>query len=107
MGEPDKQAEWFKIIKAAMGYTQLGLTLVAPLILCVLFAYWLRQRFHLGGWVMIVALLIGLASMVLTFYRFIHAQLAENKKKQDCKLQDRTQSSSPLQSPEGAKEREK
>ena len=81
VSEQNKQAQWFQTIKTAMGYTQFGLTLVSPLILSVLLAYWLQRRYHLGGWIMLIALLIGLASMALTFYRFVRAQLAESKKK--------------------------
>ncbi len=39
--------------------TQLGLSVAAPLTVCILGALWLRNRFELGPWVILVG--IGLA----------------------------------------------
>lgn len=40
--------------------TQLGLSTAAPLACCVLVAVWLRNRFGLGVWVIIVGAVLGL-----------------------------------------------
>lgn len=40
--------------------TQLGISVAAPLALCVLGAFWLRSSFQLGSWVLIVGILLGL-----------------------------------------------
>ena len=84
----DKRTEWFQIMKAATRYAQFGLTLVTPLILCVLLAHWLKNRFQIGDWVILVAVLIGLASMALTFYHFACTLLYESRRKQEPQVQD-------------------
>lgn len=80
MGDGNKQTEWFQVLRTAMNVTQLGLSLVAPLLLCVLLTVWLKDRFSLGSWVVLVGIGIGLASMALTFYRFIRGYLHQSRK---------------------------
>lgn len=84
MEQPNKQAQWFEWMKMAMGITQLGLSLVTPLILLVLLAFWLRKTFSLGNWVVLVGLALGLISMGLTFYRIYRGILKQSKNKKDC-----------------------
>ena len=81
---PNKQAQWFEWIKMAMGVTQLGLSLVTPLVLLVLLAFWLRRTFSLGNWVVLAGLALGLASMGVTFYRIYRGILRQAKNKKDC-----------------------
>lgn len=40
--------------------TQLGISVAVPLALCVLGAVWLRNRFGLGSWVLILGIGLGL-----------------------------------------------
>ena len=40
--------------------TQLGISVAAPLALCTLGAVWLRNRFGLGVWVLLVGIGLGL-----------------------------------------------
>lgn len=40
--------------------TQLGISVAAPLAGCILGAFWLRNRFGLGSWIVIVGILLGL-----------------------------------------------
>lgn len=82
--QPNKQAQWFEWIKMAMGVTQLGLSLVTPLVLLVLLAFWLRRTFSLGNWVVLAGLALGLASMGVTFYRIYRGILRQAKNKKDC-----------------------
>ena len=84
MEQPNKQAQWFEWIKMAMGITQMGLSLIAPLILLVLLAFWLRKTFSLGSWVVLVGLALGLISMGFTFYRIYLGILKQSKNKKDC-----------------------
>lgn len=41
--------------------TQMGLNVCTPLAGCTFLSLWLRQRFGLGSWVILVGLAIGLA----------------------------------------------
>lgn len=40
--------------------TQLGISIAAPMALCIMGAFWLRNRFGLGAWVLIAGILLGL-----------------------------------------------
>lgn len=44
--------------------TQLGMTVAFPLAGFVLLGVWLNNRFHLGTWVIIAGLVIGLCSAI-------------------------------------------
>ena len=53
-----------KQMKMLIWLTQLGLSIVAPLGGFVLLAVWLRQKFVLGSWVIIVGVLLGVICAV-------------------------------------------
>lgn len=61
--------------------TQLGISVAAPLAGFTLLAIWLRQRFDLGIWVLIVGIALGLAGAVDGFRVSIKAmeQMSKNK----------------------------
>ncbi len=67
--KPDQPSGWFQAVKAAMTYTQLGLSVAAPLILSVLFAHWLQRKLALGSWVSLLGLLVGLAALAEGFIK--------------------------------------
>lgn len=83
MEDPHKQTAWAQTLKAAFAFTQLGLTLVAPLVLCIALAWWLQDRFSLGDWVMPVGVLVGFSAMLLTLIRYLRALIRESKKRQE------------------------
>lgn len=47
--------------------TQLGLSIAAPLVCFIGLAAWLRQRFNLGSWILIVGVIFGLVSAADSF----------------------------------------
>lgn len=65
--------------------TQLGLSVAVPLAGFTILAVWLRQRFDLGIWVLILGVGIGLISAVDSFRASLKAMeaLAKNKPKDD------------------------
>ena len=74
------------LAKMAAMYGQLGFTIVTPPVVMALLGHWLQKRFSLGGWFMVVCILLGLTaagSGVWRFYRRIIA--AENKKQKKTK----------------------
>ncbi|MDD6237102.1 MAG: AtpZ/AtpI family protein [Clostridiales bacterium] len=81
MKQQDKRGEWFRLLKIAVQFTQLGLSLVIPLLLCLLAAGWLQRRFQLGNWILLVGLGLGLGTMGVTFYRFVRGILKDTKPK--------------------------
>lgn len=67
-----------KALKELIWLTQLGFSIVSPLLLCILGAAWLRKYLSLGAWVIVPGLLLGLGgafSAGLTFYR--HTKLLD------------------------------
>ena len=44
--------------------TQLGLSVAGPLVGFILLALWLRQRFDLGMWVLVIGILLGISGAV-------------------------------------------
>lgn len=58
---------------------QFGLSLVIPVLACVYGAWWLTEHTGVGGWVFIPALILGLGSSCMTWYKLY---LANEKKRQ-------------------------
>lgn len=53
-----------KNLKMLIWLTQLGLSVVAPLVCYVWLAVWLRSRFDLGVWVIICGIALGIYSAI-------------------------------------------
>lgn len=71
-------------MKELVWITQLGFSIISPLLVSVLGAAWLKDRFELGAWIIIVGLILGLGGAVsagVTFYRH-SKQLTRPEKKQ-------------------------
>lgn len=51
-----------KLLKELVWITQLGFSIVTPLLLCLLFSVWVRDRLHFGGWIILIGLFFGLGS---------------------------------------------
>lgn len=74
-----------KDLRMLVWITQLGLSIAFPLAGFLLLALWLRQRFSLGSWVLLLGLLFGLAGAVDGFRSSLKAMkiLAGEPKKDD------------------------
>ena len=61
--------------------TQLGISVVGPLAGFILLAVWLRQRFDLGVWILIVGIFLGLSGAIDGFRVSMKAmeQMANDK----------------------------
>ncbi len=63
------------------GVAGFGLSAVTPLVVCILFSVWLRNRFGMGEWVVITAVIVGLISAGCGAYRSIRAFLREEERR--------------------------
>ncbi|MGN1346987.1 MAG: AtpZ/AtpI family protein [Eubacteriales bacterium] len=81
------------------GVAGFGLSVVTPLVLCILFAVWLRSRFGVGEWVIVAALLVGLISSGCGAYRSIRAFL-QDERRSDAKKAVERPPLSPKRDPE-------
>ena len=57
-----KKKGWFSVLQNLSWLTQLGLSLAAPPVLCLLGAGWLARRFSLGPWVYFAAIVLGVGA---------------------------------------------
>lgn len=75
---------WMKTVRNLTWLTQLGFSLIAPPLLCVGGAWWLQRRFSLGGWILVLGLVLGIGGMVSTavgFFRHVRRQAERDEKK--------------------------
>ena len=65
--------------------TQLGISVAVPLALCTWGAAWLRQKFELGPWVLILGIGLGFYLAVDGFRTSLKAmeQMGRNRRKDD------------------------
>lgn len=68
------------IAKMVALYGQVGFTVVTPPIVMALLGHWLQRRFLLGGWVVLVCLVIGLAASASGAYGFYRRVRGKEKK---------------------------
>ncbi|MBQ9967255.1 MAG: AtpZ/AtpI family protein [Oscillospiraceae bacterium] len=70
------------VAKLVAIYGQLGFTIVTPPVVMALVCHQLRMRTELGGWVMVVGILLGLIASASGAYRFYRRVTAAGKKKE-------------------------
>ncbi len=61
--------------------TQLGLSVAGPLVGFILLALWLRQRFDLGVWVLVIGIVLGISGAIDGFRVSIKAMEQMSKDK--------------------------
>ncbi len=59
----------FAFLKNIVWLTQLGLSVAAPILLCVLGAVWLRNRLDWGAWVIVLGVLLGVGAAFAALWR--------------------------------------
>lgn len=74
-----------KVVKMVALFGQLGFTIVTPPVVMALLGHWLQERFFLGGWVMPVAILLGLAASASGVYGYYRRVTAFTKKEEKTK----------------------
>lgn len=71
-----------KNMKYITMFTQLGLSLVVPLLICLGICWWLSTRMGVGGWVYIPGFFFGLGGLVMTMYKFYLSIVGKQKKEE-------------------------
>ena len=59
-----------ELVRGLAWFTQLGISLVVPVLLFVGGAAWLQQRFGAPGWIMVPAFVLGLGTAGATARKF-------------------------------------
>ena len=68
-----------KVFKQLTLLTQFGLSLITPLLLCLLICWYLTYRFDIGVWVYIIGFFFGLGGSFMTGYKFYLANLSKDR----------------------------
>ena len=76
----DKRKQMRDALRQLTYLSQLGLSLVMPLLMCVLLCCWLTTNFDLGGWIFIPGFILGLGSSCMTAWKFYCSVNAGNRK---------------------------
>lgn len=63
----------FGFLKNLVWLTQLGLSIAAPLLICVLGSVWLRGRFGLGGWAVVLGTVLGIGGAFVSLWQNLKA----------------------------------
>lgn len=61
----------YKSLKAAAWITQFGINMITPIILFIIIALWLKEKFNLGDWIMILAIILGVGGAIGSMFSFI------------------------------------
>lgn len=61
----------YRHLRAVAHITQFGLDMVTPIVLFTIIAVSLRNAFNMGGWIVIVAIITGVACSILNMFKFI------------------------------------
>lgn len=70
----------YAALKNLVFLSQFGLSLILPMVLLLFGSLWLRERFGLGSWVTLIALLVAILSWIPTVSSFMRYVLKEAKK---------------------------
>ena len=75
-----KREELNNIVKHLALLGQLGLSVLMPTLLCLLFCFFLTSRLGVGMWVYILGFFFGFGGSIMTAYKFYLSEIAKNKK---------------------------
>lgn len=85
------QKEFMRSLRPLTYFTQFGISVISPILLCTFVGVWLYNRFALGVWVLLLFIFLGIGGAVSSFlsiFRIAAAEQAleeaeENKQEED------------------------
>ena len=79
--------QWSEILRNVTMLSQLGLSLITPLLLCLAVCWLIVSKTGVGGWIFIPGFFFGMGGSVTVAYKFYLSinkqQMKENKKKKN------------------------
>ena len=81
-----KRRELNEIVKQISLLGQLGLSIIMPLLICILICWYLTSRHGVGLWVYILGFFFGLGGSAMTVYKFYLSQIRDTKKEDKKKV---------------------
>lgn len=75
--------DWLRIVNRLSWLTQAGVSIAAPLLLCIGGGVWAHRALGLGAWIIPVGVVLGLGASVCSLFTFLKVVAKENAKKND------------------------
>lgn len=75
--------DWQYILRNLSLLSQMGISLAAPLLLCLFLCSWLNSRFMIGEWIYVPGFIMGLGGSFMTAYKFYLSVMKTQKKKKN------------------------
>ncbi len=72
--------EYMKLLRYAVVFGQIGFSLITPPVCMAVLGFWLRTRFGLGLWVILLCILAGLLAAGANGYAFFRKLLQDEAK---------------------------
>ncbi|MBQ4381509.1 MAG: AtpZ/AtpI family protein [Oscillospiraceae bacterium] len=78
----------YSALKLLTYLTQLGISVAAPLVIFIVGALWLREKFSLGSWIVLLGVVLGLMGAAGGFVTNLRTmkRLADRQEKQESKI---------------------
>ena len=73
--------DWAKIMRGLSYLSQFGLSLAAPLLICLFVCSWLVRRFSVGAWIFVPGLILGLGASGCTAWKFFRSVMKDANQK--------------------------
>ncbi|MGN0975249.1 MAG: AtpZ/AtpI family protein [Gemmiger sp.] len=71
---------WYRLLEDVLWLTQLGLSLLLPLVVCLWGCSWLTAHTGVGGWIYVPGFVVGLGCGAATFRNFARMMMKRAEK---------------------------
>ena len=78
--------QWREIAQKLTLLTQLGLSFIMPMLVCVGICWFLCDRFSIGPWIYIIGFILGIGASFMTAYKFYLSVINRQKKEKKPKV---------------------
>ncbi|MDO5337712.1 MAG: AtpZ/AtpI family protein [Eubacteriales bacterium] len=78
--------QWTDIYKNILMLTQLGLSFITPILLCLALCWYLCAHFGLGEWIYILGFFFGMGGSGMVAYKFYLSVMKKHKKEEKSKI---------------------
>ena len=75
-----------KVVERLAMITQMGLTIIAPTVLCILLCWWLDFKYDIGAWIYIIGFVFGLGGSFMSAYKIYVSEVGKAKKESKKKV---------------------
>lgn len=79
----EKRKYWANVLKQVSWLSQLGLSIIMPMLICVLICAFLTLKFDIGEWIFIPGFILGLGASFTTGYKFYVSESKKSEKDKD------------------------